>query len=146
MNASSAGKRPQAEPRLTRSDVWLITTLITGSPHPTLPDLLSQADYLNRALLTFDEISFGFPRLVAAGYAVVGRSSDGVVYFEATAKARSRVGLLRRRLGSIDLMLNLMRSLARPYPESEDEDRSLGRLANVDETVYEAAVRAAGYR
>jgi hypothetical protein len=57
-------------PLLTRSDAWLLAALTERSHDGhsvNLRDLVHDADWLNRAIPTYDEISFGLPRLVAAG-------------------------------------------------------------------------------
>jgi hypothetical protein len=49
---------------LTRSDAWLLAALAEGSHDGRavkLWELLSDCDYLNRAIPTFDELSFGIP-------------------------------------------------------------------------------------
>jgi hypothetical protein len=133
------------EPPLTRSDAWLLAALTEGSRDGrpvSLRDLVHDADWLNRRIPTFDQISYGLPRLVAAGFATV----DGY-RFRATPKAIA----LRRTLKSLpsdglsDVIVRMEAALgAKPYPEPEDEDRSLGRLSGFEPVDLEIAVRKHG--
>jgi hypothetical protein len=100
-----------------------------------LRNVIHDYDWLNRAIPTFDELSFGMPRLVAAGLAAVGQSSSGELVLGATAEAmrlrRSADGhpvpaiaaALRASIGSV-------------------EDRSLGRLRGLTSEALDAAVAA----
>lgn len=131
-------KRP-AHPALTRSDAWLLAALTEGSHdgrRVTLPKFVHDADWLNRAIPTFDEISFGFPRLVAHGLMRV----NGLT-FRATPQAIALRKLVKGgTLGDVPLEMAAAVG-ARPYPEPETEDRSLGRLAGLGPSDLEAAVR-----
>jgi hypothetical protein len=84
------------------------------------------------------------PRLVAAGFATVDRYR-----FRATPKAVA----LRRSLKSLpsdglgDVIVRMAVAVgAKPYPEAENEDRSLGRLPGFEPTDLEIAVRKHGER
>ena len=54
----------------------MIGGLPDGRP-VTLADLLMDADALNASIRTFDEVSFGLPRLVAGGFVDIGRTKRG---------------------------------------------------------------------
>jgi len=61
-----------AVPQLTRSDAWILAALCDGPEEAeTVRQLLVDADWLNTAVLSFDELSFGMPRLRARGLANV---------------------------------------------------------------------------
>jgi hypothetical protein len=130
---------PAELPALTRSDAWLLAALAEGSyrgRYLTLQQLIEHADWLNRAIPTFDEISFGFPRLVAHGLMTV----DGMS-FRATPRAIAlrkaiRAGTLGGVLMEMDKQIG-----ARPYPEPEVEDRTLGRFPGLTSADLDAAVQ-----
>ena len=135
--------RPDAEstgrPALTRSDAWLLAALTEGSHDGrpvNLPQFVDNADWTNRAVPTFDEISFGFPRLIARGLMTV----DGLRF-----RAPPRAIALRKsvKAGTLGGVLIEMAEIvgARPYPEPEVEDRSLGRLPGLRPADLDAAVR-----
>jgi hypothetical protein len=126
---------------LTRSDAWLLAALTEGSHDGrpvTLRDLIHDADWLNRDIPSFDEISYGIPRLIAAGFAKVGYSASNGLVFRATAKAQR----LRRSVrGEWDSIVAISTAIgAKPHPEEEAEDRSLGRLPGLEPEDVTAAV------
>ncbi len=126
MDASEAESKV---PALTRSDAWLLAALTEGSRggHPvTLAKFVHDADWLNRAIPTFDEISFGFPRLVGHGLMTV----DGL-----RLRATPRAIALRTSIrgGALGSVLNGVgdRVGARPYPDPEVENRSSRRFKSI---------------
>lgn len=128
-----------------RSDAWLLAALTEGRPGRvvTLPELMHDADWLNRMIPTFDEVSFGLPRLVAAGYVIV--SGEGkALSMRPTAKAFAlRREVDRNATALVDVLTESARSVgARPYPLQEDEDRSLGRQPGLAAGDAEEAFRA----
>jgi hypothetical protein len=136
MDASEADSKL---PALTRSDAWLLASLTEGSragQPVTLAKFVHDADWLNRAIPTFDELSFGFLRLVAHGLMTV----DGL-----RLRATPRAIALRKSIrgGTLVSVLNGVgeRVGARPYPEPEVEDRSLGRLQGLGPSDLESAVQ-----
>ncbi len=136
MDASEAESKV---PALTRSDAWLLAALTEGSRggHPvTLAKFVHDADWLNRAIPTFDEISFGFPRLVGHGLMTV----DGL-----RLRATPRAIALRTSIrgGALGSVLNGVgdRVGARPYPDPEVENRSLGRLPGLEPSDLESAIQ-----
>jgi len=123
MDASEADSKL---PALTRSDAWLLASLTEGSragQPVTLAKFVHDADWLNRAIPTFDKLSFGLPRLVAHGLMTV----DGL-----RLRATPRAIALRKSIrgGTLVSVPNGVgeRVGARPYPKPEVEDRWLGRL------------------
>lgn len=132
-------------PPLTRSDAWIVAALCeTGRDRPMrLRDLIYQADWLNRSILSFDELSFGLPRLEAAGLVDVTQGIDGPLV-RATSEGRTLRGQVRAEtLGGV--LAGMAAAVGAPaYPEPETEDRSLGRLPRFSEAQWRAEV--AGYR
>jgi hypothetical protein len=128
---------------LTRTDAYLLAAT-TGSFRKRarpLRDLIADYDWLERDIPTFDEVSFGLPRLIAAGYLEVG-SRQGRTFVRATPKARrlrstKRAKTLGGRLGEVAAAVG-----AAPYPQPEIEDRSLGRLTGLDSVEWDEEVRA----
>ncbi len=127
-------------PALTNSDAWLLAALTDGRRRAgplTLRDLVGRADWLNHLLPTFDEVSFGVPRLVAAGLMTV----DGLRSL-ATAEAwqlRSKV-----HAATLGDVLYAMQELvdAPHFGEPEPpEDRSLGRWPALTEADFDQAIR-----
>jgi hypothetical protein len=108
----------------TRADVWVLCAIALSGDWVDMQELDDSADYLMRTKLTFEELSWGVPRLEARGLVEVRMLETGP-RFRATGEGKALVGSVRTR-GVIDQMLRLMDRLARPYVE--DEDRSLGRL------------------
>ena len=135
-------------PRLNRADAWLLAAL-TESSHDgrpvTLRDLVHDADWLNRAIPTFDEMSFGLPRLIAAGFMTVGVGGTSGVDFRASSEAtKLRKSIKAETLGGV-LAAVAEAVGAAPYPESEPpEDRSLGRLPGLEPDDLEVAIREHG--
>jgi hypothetical protein len=129
-------------PPLTRSDAWLIAALCESGPKPLrLQDLIQNADWLNRAIPSYDELSFGLRRLEAAGYLDVMPATDGLIV-RPTERSFVMVRAIKARtLG--ELLAEMSAAVgARPYPEPEHEDRSLGRLPGLDEAAWQAAIAA----
>lgn len=141
---------PGSHPPLTRSDAWLLAALTEGS-HDGRPvnlrDFVNDADWLNRLLPTFDEMSFGLPRLVAAGFLVVGYDPKEGLVFRATPKAtKLRDSVKAKSLG--DVLNGVGEAVgAAPYPEPEPaEDRSLGRLPGLESDALDTAIQEHGGR
>lgn len=133
---------------LTRSDAWLLAALTEGS-HDGRPvklrDFVHDADWLNRSIPTFDEMSFGLPRLVAAGFLVVGYDPKEGLVFRATPEATKLRGSVKAR--SLGDVLNGVGEAvgAAPYPAPEPaEDRSLGRLPGLEADALDTAIREHG--
>jgi len=136
----------EVQPRLVRSEACLLAALTESRQRRavTLPKLLHDYDWLNRALRTFDELSFGLPRLVAAGFVVV-TGADGDLRLEPSSKAREWGKSIRRNARGAGGVLEAAARLAGapPYPVPEqEEDRSLGRLPGLAEADVNEAVRA----
>jgi len=137
-----------AHPPLTRSDAWLLAALTEGGHYRrgiTLRELVHDADWLNRLIPVFDELSFGLPRLVAAGFLTVGNDAKRGLIFRATPKAtRLRRTVKAKTLGGV--LAGIGQAVgAAPYPEPEPaEDRSLGRLPGLDPGDLETAIREHG--
>ena len=130
-------------PQLNRTDAWFIAALTDarkGAKAMSLWQFANNADWVNREIPTFDEVRFAFPRLAAAGYLTVSRDRDGRLTLKATDKAfelRSRVRA--RTLG--DALSGFAELVgARPFPDAEEEDRSLGPLEGFEPAEWEAAV------
>jgi hypothetical protein len=137
-------------PPLTRSDAWLLAALTEGS-HDGCPvnlrDFVNDADWLNRLIPTFDEMSFGLPRLVAAGFLVVGYDPKEGLVFRATPNAtKLRDTVKAKSLG--DVLNGVGEAVgAAPYPEPEPaEDRSLGRLPGLESDALDTAIQEHGER
>jgi DNA-binding MarR family transcriptional regulator len=130
-------------PPLTRSDAWIAAALCESARNAPmrLRNLVADADWLNRSILTFDEVSFGLRRLEAAGLVEVTPGPDGPLVrptpeahlLRATVKANTLGGVL----AGMDAAVG-----APPYPEPESEDRTLGRLPDLDEASWRAEVAA----
>jgi hypothetical protein len=128
----------QTTPALVRSDIWILAALVIGAVQGPveMQRLWENADYLMRRSLTFDEVSFGVPRLVAAGLAEVSAAKDTRLMLTATPKAVSLTKVDPNR-GVIDMMFEWMDHFGcRPHPEHENEDRSLGRLSGLDPAIW----------
>jgi hypothetical protein len=128
-------------PRLNRTDAWFIAALPHGKKATRLADFINNADYVNRLIPTFDEARYSFARLAAAGYVVVGRDERGSITIQSTDRSRelqsrAGAGTLGGFLAEVASLVN-----ARPYPEAEDEDRSLGPIADLSESEWDTAVR-----
>ena len=51
------------------NDPWLLLALINAGKGATARDIISVADYLNRAVISFDDMARGLGRLIAGGCA-----------------------------------------------------------------------------
>ncbi len=134
-------------PPLTRTDASLLAALVEGSHDGCRVDLrtlVHDVDWLNRAIPTFDEVSFGLQRLVAAGFLIVDSAPETRLMLHPTPKAiHLRRSLKARSLG--DVLTAMQRAVeAAPYPEPEVEDRSRGRLPGLELQDFDAAVRDHG--
>ena len=92
-------------------------------------------------------MSFGLPRLVAAGFLVVGYDPKEGLVFRATPKATKLRGSVKAK--SLGDVLNGVGGAvgAAPYPGPEPaEDRSLGRLPGLDSQDLDTAIREHGER
>jgi hypothetical protein len=146
----SQGRTRASHPALTESDAWLFAAL-TERPHPDRPvnlrDFVDNADWLNRAIPTFDEMSFGLPRLAAAGLLVVEQDANEGLVLRATTKAIKLRRLMKAKALGDDLqdIDEAIRAAAHPEPERV-EDRSLGRLPGLGADDLDAAIREHGER
>ena len=144
------GRTRAPYPALTESDAWLLAAL-TESPHPgrpvTLRDFVDNADWLNRAIPTFDEMSFGLPRLAAAGLLVVEQDAKEGLLLRATPKAITLRRLMKAKaLGdALNAIDEAIRAAGHPEPERV-EDRSHGRLPGLGAGDLETAVQEHGVR
>ncbi len=125
------------QPPLTRSDAALLAALTErGSRWRTLTELLHDADWVNCEIPTFDEVTFGLPRLMANDLAEV-REGNG---FRPTSRATAlRRSVQARTLAGVVVGVGMAVG-AKPYAQSEVEDRSLGRLKGLTEAAVDAAV------
>lgn len=64
---------------LTDVVAWIAVALSTESKWMRLRDLVAWADYWNHAILTFDEVSHGLPRLAAAGLVELRDADEGLM-------------------------------------------------------------------
>ena len=128
---------------LTRSDAYLLAaaTESNGKRPSRLRDLIADYDWLERGIPTFDEVSFGLPRLVAAGFLEVG-SDAGTTVVRATPKARHlRSTIAAKTLGGV--LEDMAAAVgAAQYPGAETEDRSRGRFPGLHAAEWDAEVRA----
>jgi hypothetical protein len=124
--------------RLTEADASLVAALTESSGRLVpLQNLVHDYDWLNRAIPTFDEVSFGVPRLVAEGYATVSASSSGDLLIGATSAAmRLRREATGSPVAAIAAAVGASRAVA--------EDRSLGRLTGLTPEALDSAVAAHG--
>lgn len=128
--------------QLTRSDAWLLAAIASRRGQWIgLTDLIDEADWLNRLILSFDEVAFGVPRLQLAGY-VETKGLAASTSFRTTGagqdlvdRASANAGTLGDVLGAMDAAVD-----ARPYPQPEQEDRTAGRLSGLDRETFEGAV------
>lgn len=133
------------EPRLNRTDAWMIGALTEtrrGAEPMRLRAFVNNADWLNRAIPTFDDVSFSFARLLARGYLRLSHDRHGKLMVkgsEAAFDLRDRVQ--DHTLGGVLADLAAMVD-AQPYPLAEVEDRSLGRLPDFEPSEWETAVAA----
>ena len=146
----SKGRTRASQPALTESDAWLLAAL-TESPHPDRPlnlrDFIDNADWLYRGIPTFDQVSFGLPRLAAAGLLVVEQDAREGLVLRATPKAINLRRLMKAKPLGDDLkeIDEAIRAAAHPAPEPV-EDRSLGRLPGLGADDLDAAIREHGER
>lgn len=122
-----------------RSDARILAALLTGGRpegHPvTLASLLMEMDYRNRLVPSFDEVSFGARRLVAGGFAGAVTSEAGGLQLKPSLAALALLHVPRR---TGDFTADVALALdTRPYPELEAEDRSLGRLIELDQSEFD---------
>jgi hypothetical protein len=125
-----------SSPRLTEQDGWLLAALTESAGRlVSLRNLVHDFDWLNRAIPTFDELSFGMARLAAAGYAIVSPSPSGELLFRATPEA------MRLRKSATGHPVEAIPAAIGAHHGS-DEDRSLGRLPGLTPEALVSAVAA----
>jgi len=128
----------ESAPSLTAADAWLMAALTESSGRLVpLQNVIHDYDWLNRAIPTFDDVSFGIPRLVAAGYASASESSSGELLLGATPQA------MRLRQSPIGHPVEAIAAALRANTGAA-EDRSLGRLRGLTPQALDAAVAAHG--
>lgn len=133
--------------RLTRSDAQVLAAVMEHSQAGNtqkLSEFVHDYDWLNRALPTFEEVSFALHRLVATGHVVVSRQPGKRIRLRATPKAialRRQVEAKARTLGDVVAGVALALGCA-SYPEPESEDQSLGPLPTFQRAEWEGAVEA----
>lgn len=125
---------------LTRTDLVMLAA-VTHRGSRDLRDLFAEIDYLDRSELTFDQMSYGLGRLVAAGLVETVGSGPSLA-IQPTAAAES----LARHLapGQFDVVTALgqaMHSAASRAPIRADQSRLPG-LTEEDFGVALAAKRA----
>jgi hypothetical protein len=87
-------------PPLTRTDAYIAAALSESDGRRVdLQSLIHDFDWLNRAIPTFDQLSYGIPRLMANGYVDVYRNSRGGLRL----RRRDRPGLCDGRSTPIHL-------------------------------------------
>jgi hypothetical protein len=129
-------KMTTSGPRLTEADARLVIALTESSGRfVPLRNLIHDYDWLNRAVPSYDDLSYGIQRLVAAGYAITSESSTGDLLFAATPQSTQ----LRRSAKAHPAVAirAALRTQITPV-----EDRSLGRLRGLTPQAVEAAVAA----
>lgn len=129
--------------RLTETDALILMCLTDGADSNgvgravELVNLQDNYDFATRAGLSFDELSFGAPRLVAAGLMTVEPGPDGPV-FRATSTATAMASRVREdprhRIYAWPAILDAA-------PPGAPEDRTEGRLAGLDQAAFDEAVR-----
>lgn len=134
---------PGERPTLTDGDAWIALALCDGFGKKWKPlrDLVASADYWNHAILTFDEVSYGLPRLAAAGLVELRDSSEGPLACATPECRRLRATVKCRTLGgTINGMAVAVGAV--PWPGTAREDRSLGRLPGLGEALFDSEVSA----
>lgn len=123
-------------PQLTQLDAMVLDGLVARRDQRwlRLDQLIDHIDWLDRWVPDFDEISYGLPRLIAAGHAEV-RGQRGELMLRATPRAIALARANRSRFMGDAVG-------ARPWGEQVPDDRTLGRLPGLDEATWDAAVRA----
>ena len=124
-----------ASPRLTQRDAELLAALTESSGRRVrLHELVHDYDWLNRAIPTFDELSYGMQRLVAAGFASVRSGRDRELDFQATPDAvRLRKAVTGHPASGMSAAIDA---------DAGSGDRSLGRLPGLTPEALHEAVRA----
>ena len=127
--------RAEGSVALTIGDAWLLAALTEANGRAVrLRDFVHDYDWLNRAVPTFDEVSFGLPRIVARGLGSVSGEGRNL------------------RLAATPLGLDVRRSVVgHPIPAIADaigardegpEDRSRGRLPGLSQQDLADAAKA----
>jgi hypothetical protein len=120
---------------LTQLDGMLLDGLVArrDSRWLRLDELIENIDWLDRWVPNFDEVSYGLPRLIAAGFGEV-RGSGSDLRVRATPRAIDLARTSKTRfMGDV--------VAARPWGEEDAEDWSGGRMPGLDETTWSDAIR-----
>jgi hypothetical protein len=127
---------------VTHTDVTLLTVLTEfsrGRP-VSLEQFVDGVDWYDRAIPSFDEVSYGLRRLQAAGLLAVSMDSHGRLLLGPTREALH----LRRSANDADATAfrRKMEESAGvgPFSTPEQEDRTYGPLAGLRPEAYEVAV------
>lgn len=111
----------EAPVTLTTGDAWLLAALTEANGREvSLRDVVHDYDWLNRAVPSFDAVSFGLPRIVAAGLGSVSGEGRNL------RLAATPLGLSVRR----SVVGHPIPAIAEAINASQEvpEDRSRGRL------------------
>lgn len=119
---------------LSPNDALLLAAVVADGGMSDLDGLIATIDYLDRSTLTFDDVSYGLTRLRAGGWVTVEGGER--LLLSVTDRTSELVDRIGRGVGVIDLRFPLADALA---ATRQEQDRSLGRLAELDPATFEAA-------
>jgi hypothetical protein len=129
--------------RLTAWDAYLLAALAETTPARVpleLDEFIRDCDWLNRWVPDFDDLSYGLPRLEAAGYLVIEREPQRGLLLAPTEAARAlRRSYRAKTLGGVIVGMKRALGVADEYGAG---DRSLGRLTGFEPEELDRAIEA----
>jgi hypothetical protein len=130
---------------LTDTDVAILAGLADASRRAgrsvRLADLIGRIDMLFRWTPSFDDLSFGLPRLVAAGLAAPLAHQDREVWVAPTGDALQLRRAAQRLPGVGGVGVNMETEAHHRGMTTSEEDRSLGRLPALTAESFESAMQ-----
>lgn len=118
---------------LTLTDVCIAASVTVAGATVGVERVRAHFEYVMRRPLTFDEVSFGLPRLSRADLVVTAVRSDGSLALSATTRG---MRLFSPQLGAIDAIYAMADALGVDLDAAVD-DHSLGRQAGLVEAAFE---------
>ena len=139
-DTGSAGRDAEVPRAFTWSDAWLLASLAirtNGDSWIPLWSVIDTMDFLQHLAPTYDEVSYGLPRLRAAGLVAIDGTGDQL-RLRVTQRSRELdVGPNASRQSASAIQESIRSTIGAHGRLDADEDRSLGRLEELDESDWD---------
>jgi hypothetical protein len=128
--------RFRTNPPLAFTDACILAGLVLEGRWSTLGRVVIHYEYLARSTPSFDDFSFGIPRLIANALAEARVDSEGSMLLRATPAG---VALFPMTAGVIDATMEMATTLGISVENPSEPDGSLGRVEGLTEAAFNRA-------